>query len=74
MPWIQILKTIIKEDMNRQNIMETKQGLPPVHLDEIANEYILPSVGLSVTAAAKALGVFRQMFHECSAKRRGGRV
>ena len=36
--------------------MERKNGLPPVHPGEIIKEDILPSVGLSVTAAAKALG------------------
>jgi addiction module HigA family antidote len=41
--------------------MERKNGLPPVHPGEIIKEDILPSVGLSVTAAAKALGVSRQM-------------
>ena len=34
--------------------MERKNGLPPVHPGEIIKEDILPSVGLSVTAAAKA--------------------
>ena len=43
--------------------MERKNGLPPVHPGEIIKEDILPSVGLSVTAAAKALGVSRQMLH-----------
>jgi hypothetical protein len=44
--------------------MERKNGLPPVHPGEIIKEDILPSVGLSVTAAAKALGVSRQMLHD----------
>jgi addiction module HigA family antidote len=43
--------------------MERRSGLPPVHPGEIIREDILPSVGLSVTAAAKALGVSRQMLH-----------
>jgi hypothetical protein len=34
--------------------MERKNGLPPVHPGEIIKKDILPSVGLSVTAAAKA--------------------
>jgi len=50
--------------------MERKNGLPPVHPGEIIKEDILPSVGLSVTAAAKALGVSRQMLHEILAERR----
>jgi addiction module HigA family antidote len=43
--------------------MVKKNGLPPVHPGEIIKEDILPSVGLSVTATAKALGVSRQMLH-----------
>ena len=50
--------------------MERKNGLPPVHPGEIIREDILPEVGLSVTAAAKALGVSRQMVHDILAARR----
>src|SRR5258708_38069289 len=50
--------------------MERKNGLPPVHPGEIIREDILPSVGLSVTAAAKALGVSRQMLHDILAERK----
>ena len=44
--------------------MKRKNGLPPVHPGEIIKEDILPAVGLSVTAAAKALGVSRRMLHD----------
>jgi addiction module HigA family antidote len=50
--------------------MVKKSGLPPVHPGEILKEDILPSVGLSVTAAAKALGVSRQMLHDILAQRK----
>ena len=50
--------------------MQRKSGLPPIHPGEILKEDILPSVGLSVTAAAKALGVSRQMLHDILAERR----
>ncbi len=50
--------------------MAKKNGLPPVHPGEIIKEDILPSVGLSVTAAAKALGVSRQMLHDILAERK----
>jgi antitoxin HigA-1 len=50
--------------------MERRNGLPPVHPGEIIKHDILPSVGLSVTAAAKALGVSRQMLHDILAERR----
>jgi antitoxin HigA-1 len=50
--------------------MARRNGLPPVHPGEIIKEDILPSVGLSVTAAANALGVSRQMLHEIIAGRK----
>ena len=50
--------------------MERKNGLPPVHPGGIIHEDILPSVGLSVTAAAKALGGSRQMLHGILAGRK----
>jgi addiction module HigA family antidote len=40
-----------------------QNGLPAIHPGEIIKEDILPSVGLSVMGAAKALGVSRQMLH-----------
>jgi addiction module HigA family antidote len=50
--------------------MGRKKGLPPVHPGEIIKEDILPSLGMSVTAAAKALGVSRQMLHDILAERK----
>ena len=50
--------------------MERKNSLPPVHPGEIIKEDILPSAGLSVTAAAKSLGVSRQMLHDILAERK----
>ena len=50
--------------------MERKNGLPLVHPGEIIKDDILPSVGLSVTDAAKALGVSRQMLHGILAGRK----
>ena len=50
--------------------MNRKNGLPPIHPGEIIREDILPEVGLTVTAAAKALGVSRQMLHGILAERR----
>jgi addiction module HigA family antidote len=50
--------------------MQRKNGLPPVHPGEIIKLDILPSVSLSVTAAAKALGVSRQMLHDILAERK----
>lgn len=50
--------------------MKGKNGLPPVHPGEIIKEDILPAVGVSVTAAAKALGVSRQMLHDILAGRK----
>jgi len=62
---ILILRTITKDEA-----MQKKSALPPIHPGELIKEDILPSVGLSVTAAAKALGVSRQMLHEILAARR----
>jgi addiction module HigA family antidote len=50
--------------------MESRNALPPVHPGEIIREDILPEVGLSVTAAARALGVSRQMVHDILAGRK----
>ena len=50
--------------------MEGRNKLPRVHPGEILKKDILPSVGLSVTAAAKALGVSRQMLHDILAGRK----
>jgi addiction module HigA family antidote len=50
--------------------MHRKNGMPPMHPGGIVKEDILPSVGLSITAAAKALGVSRQMLHDILAQRR----
>src|SRR5229473_1159788 len=50
--------------------MERKNGLPPVHPGEIIREDVLPSAGLSVTAAEKSLGVSRQMLHDILAGRK----
>ena len=47
----------------RDRERKRRNGLPPIHPGEIMREDILPSVGLSVTGAAKALGVSRQMLH-----------
>jgi len=47
-----------------------KNDLPPIHPGEIIKQDILPEVGLYVTAAAKALGVSRQMLHAILAGRK----
>lgn len=47
-----------------------KNALPPVHPGEIIREDILPEVGMSATATAKAPGVSRQMVHDILAGRK----
>ena len=47
-----------------------KNGLPPVHPGEIIKEDVLPASGLSVAAAARALGVSRQLLHDILAQKR----
>jgi addiction module HigA family antidote len=50
--------------------MTQKNRLPLVHPGEILKNDVLPSVGMSVTGAAKALGVSRQMLHDILAERK----
>jgi antitoxin HigA-1 len=50
--------------------MIRRNKLPPIHPGEILKQDIFPETGLSVTAAAKALGVSRQMLHDILAERR----
>ncbi len=50
--------------------MERKNNLPPVHPGEILREDVFPEAGLSVTGAASALGVSRQMLHDILAERK----
>ena len=47
-----------------------KTALPPIHPGEILREDILPETGLSVAAAARSLGVSRQMVHDILAERK----
>jgi addiction module HigA family antidote len=50
--------------------MPKKRCGPPIHPGEYLREDILPEAGLSVSAAAKALGVSRQMLHDILAERK----
>lgn len=50
--------------------MQRKNALPPVHPGEILREDVLPATGLSVTAAAQALGIPRATLREILAERR----
>src|SRR4029077_18906717 len=54
----------------REQKMERRNGLPPVHPGEVIREDILPEVGLSVTAGRNSLGVSRQMVHDILAGRK----
>lgn len=49
--------------------MKRTNALPPVHPGEILREDVLPATGLSVTAAAKALGVPRRALQNILAER-----
>ena len=66
--------SIKREDVDAGRIdfaeVVTGKRLPPIHPGEIIKHDILPEVGLSVTAAAKALGVSRQMLHGVLAGRK----
>lgn len=50
--------------------MARRNAVPPVHPGQVIKEDILPSVGLSVTAAARSLGVSRQTLHDILAERK----
>ena len=50
--------------------MARSSALPPVHPGEILREDVLPELGLSATATAKALGVSRQMMHGILAEKK----
>jgi addiction module HigA family antidote len=58
------------EDYHWRKAMDTKTDYRQSTPVRLIREDILPSVGLSVTAAAKALGVSRQMLHEILAESR----
>ncbi len=45
---------------------------PPVHPGEILREDVLPALRLSITDAAKQLGIARQTLHRILAERAGG--
>ncbi len=45
--------------------------LPPTHPGELLREEVLPAAGLTVTAAAAALGVTRQTVHSILSERQG---
>lgn len=51
-------------------ITTRKNALPLIHPGEILREDILPETGLSVAAAARGLGVSRQMLHDILAERK----
>ena len=51
-------------------ITTRKNALPSIHPGEFLREDVLPETGLSISAAAKALGVSRQMLHDILAERR----
>ena len=44
-------------------------ALPPTHPGALLREEVLPAAGLSVTAAAAALGVTRQTLHSILSER-----
>ena len=64
---VSILNSITREvnamaKMKEYSITETPK-VPPVHPGEILREDVLPTLGLNVTEAARALRVSRQTLH-----------
>ena len=50
--------------------MKKVSGLEAVHPGDILKEIVMPEAGMTVTAAAKALGISRQTFHAILAGRK----
>ena len=55
--------------MTKQYQANPSSALPPTHPGALLREEVLPAAGLSVTAAAAALGVTRQTQHSILSER-----
>jgi antitoxin HigA-1 len=55
--------------MNRKRKTEAKLSRPPTHPGAILREDVLPALGLSVSEAARQLGVTRQTLHRIMAEK-----
>ncbi|MBI3993810.1 MAG: HigA family addiction module antidote protein [Candidatus Lambdaproteobacteria bacterium] len=53
----------------RETLVRRAPRLPPVHPGELLREDVLPALGLSVSEAARELGVSRQSLHRIMAGR-----
>ncbi len=57
--------------MNKEYRANPRSALPPTHPGALLRAEVLPAAGLSVTAAAAALGVTRQTLHSILGERQG---
>ena len=70
MPGRQALSTRTEiTTMAKQYQANARSALPPTHPGALLREEVLPAAGLSVTAAAAALGVTRQTLHSILSER-----
>ena len=49
--------------MNEEYLVNTERSRPPIHPGEILREDVLPSLRISVSEAARRLGISRQSLH-----------
>jgi len=70
MPTALTWKTIIEEKAMTELPASEDPGMIPTHPGELLREDVLPALGLSVTQAARELGLSRQMLHDILAERR----
>jgi addiction module HigA family antidote len=55
--------------MNTQRAAKNRAGRPPTHPGAILREDVLPALGISVSEAARQLGVTRQTLHRVMAEK-----
>jgi addiction module HigA family antidote len=53
--------------MTKEYLVTARPTRPPVHPGEILREDVLPALGISVTEAARELGITRQTLHRIMA-------
>ena len=58
-----IWNNIIEAKSCKSNTVERHLKRPPIHPGEVVREDVLPTLGLSVSEAARRLGVSRQQLH-----------
>ena len=68
MPTASIWSSIIEAKMTNEHPATGRPGRPPTHPGEILKEDVLPTLGLSVSEAARQFGVSRQLLNKIMAQ------